>query len=238
MRRDKIIRSRFPSGAMVAAAATLQVTTLKDSLIAFWELEEASGVRYDSHSNHLNLSESGSVSRVTGIIGYAGYAGGASNTLSIDDNVLFDFTAGITVVFWVKFTTLPYYGTLVHKLRTSHDWGVRIWTGNLRWVIFDSLNTPVVLERIPAGLSTDVWYFIAARADNTILSLSVNDDTPTTISQDDLIINHSAEPVWLWDYDNDCLAAIDQVGIWNRALSDPEITALYAGGSGLAYADM
>jgi hypothetical protein len=28
---------------------------------------------------------------------------------------------------------------------------------------------------------------------------------------------------------------IDEVGFWNRALSDPEVAALYAGGNGLAY---
>ena len=43
---------------------------LTDNLIAFWQLEEASGVRYDSEGSN-NLTDNNTVTSATGVVGDA-----------------------------------------------------------------------------------------------------------------------------------------------------------------------
>ena len=67
------------------------------------------------------------------------------------------------------------------------------------------------------------------------ISLRVNNGTPVTVSFAGPIYHSAATLTSLafaGIYSN---ARVDEVGLWQRVLTDPEIAALYAGGSGLTY---
>lgn len=89
-------------------------------------------------------------------------------------------------------------------------------------------------------LSTGTWYFAAARFDepNNTATLSVND--AGQITDNAVLASNGTQSQALRIGNNSSLLAdgtdgrIDESSLWGRLLSDPEITALYNGGAGLA----
>ncbi len=87
-------------------------------------------------------------------------------------------------------------------------------------------------------LNTGEWYFITVRLTSTNYTLFINNSqiysstvTPVT-PNDNLYIGYFLPTPSLY-YDG----RIDEIGIWNRSLSDGEISELYNSGSGLAYGE-
>jgi Concanavalin A-like lectin/glucanases superfamily len=235
--RRRPISSGMGSFAVAAAAAS----TLKTGLIAYWELEEASGSRADSHTNGLTLTENGTVSQVAGKVGNAASFPSAGNILRRADDALFNFSGGITVACWLRFpTAIPTTTvTQVSKLRSFSEW-ILLFEGagsdKLIWQIFNSVTNPSIkTDTFGASFVGDTWYFICCTADNTNIKISVDNGTKDSAAQGNAIDN-TTEDFRLGDQDFNGAFHLDQVGLWSRALTDDEITQLYNGGSGRSYA--
>lgn len=219
---------------------------LTDNLVAFWELEEASGNRTDSVAS-IVLTDTNTVTSTTGKVGTA-----AQFTLAnledldcVDNAALSMGDIDFTIQAWAYFDDVAFTHVLVSK---GNGLG-----GTLEYGLYAD-DTPAIKFRVDGGgstfptvtssvtPSTSTWYHIIAwhdSVDNEI-GIAVNAGTAVTSaysggSQD------TAQPFYL-GYDGSSgrwhNGRLDQVGIWKRVLTSGERTSLYNSGSGLSYAAM
>lgn len=107
------------------------------------------------------------------------------------------------------------------------------------------------LVRVRGGIAADVcsksqsfndatWYHICGRYNGTTLDLKVNNGTSTTLGS-----SGNGSGTWYWDETTigaltsggttNLKGMADEVGFWNRNITDDEVTSLYNGGSGVQY---
>lgn len=214
------------------------------NLISYWELEEASGIRLDSHGvNH--LADNNTVTQAAGKIGNAGqFVGGSSEFLSGAGEQL---TGDFTISTWIYPDTLignTDYGTGIitnHNSEAAGDWAVTS----------TSLGAVVVYHWSSAGADLDgkmkttttpitatAWHHILFRRSGSTYTVWVNGTslaftTASTITGWGAlglsIGKHYTGVGYYWN------GRIDESAIWARALSDTEIADVYAAGAGLGY---
>ncbi len=232
------------SGPMVAGS-TASALALKTGLQAFWEMEELSGNnRLDATGNGHTWFEPGSpIGSTTFLAGGSGNAASITGTTAFQAFGTIDFTGDFSVVMWINFGgSLPAGDRNLLHLINGAQMRIR-WNASgsvLEFVLIDdglsTFNTASV-----SGLSgTNTPYFIAATVTtgSNNVKLSVNDGTKSTTTKSVTITNSGSPNIVLGDEASSLNVVMDQVGIYNRAITNAEITALYASGAGLRYSAM
>ncbi len=180
---------------------------------------------------------------VSGIIDTALHFNGADDVIDLNDGNDFDFVTGddFSVSFWIK---------------------PDVWTNGLR--IFsndDGVNGYQIIEATSGGsgtgdniqfwgnggnlvVSTDEivigeWNHIVITFDSGTAKIYINASTPFTGST---TISASTEDLFIGvdpsGPDNYYDGVIDEIGIWNRTLSQSEITQLYNNGIGITWTEV
>ena len=160
-------------------------------LEAWWELNEATGVRYDAHGSN-DLADNNSVGASTDSIqGNSAYFQSAnSEFLSIADNASLSFgNEGFTLATWANAITLATSAIVAKDLASNREYALfYIRTPTFRFQLMSSHDgsTAVSVNADTFGApSTDVWYFIAIQHDPTAdtLGISVNNGAFDTGAQ-------------------------------------------------------
>ena len=221
---------------------------LTDNLIGYWELEEASGGRADSHTNALTMTDNNTVTQAVGKVGNAAqftaanteFLSRASESLLQTGDI--DFTwctwawldskttfrillakAVSTSLFSSEY--IMYYDQSADRFR----FGVGDGTANFGGVNADALGSP----------ATGTWYFILGWHDaaaNTV-NIQVNNGTVNSASytqgghSNASALTFGIRVTTSLPHDG----RLDQIGFWKRTLTSQERADLYNGGAGLAY---
>lgn len=212
------------------------VNTLNTGLIAFWELDETSGTRYDSHASYDLIEGGSSVGYNTGIINNA-----ASISYNfLDSNNHFNLaTNGFSVSTWLN-GNQAYIGPAVSQWIFGFGFIIGIdstFFGNDE-IVFTLGDTSFYSAKHP---NSSGWHHVVAIYDSNagtsklyvdgILRQQIN-DIPT------IALNSGASfKLGSIDYgDNDFYdGLIDSTGLWSRSLNEQEVIALYNNGNGLQY---
>jgi hypothetical protein len=194
-------------------------------LQAFYKLSDLT----DSSGNNLTLTNNGDVTFASGKIGDAAIFSG-SNSL---EKSPFNIGQTFSVSFWANLNSLVEYGWL-----TIQYGGFCIYTrldGSLE--VGDGMSWNFVTA---AGVvETGVWKHYCLSVSNGVGSLYVNNNLeansagspPLDLSDTgDRPFGIGGESVSNNGYAD---GSIDAVGIWNRALNEAEVSALYNSGNGL-----
>lgn len=209
------------------------------NLVSWWTLNESSGsTRNDSHSTANHLSDNGTVNSTTGKVGNA--ADFSSDYLSRNSPTgLPGTTSSWSFSCWLKPTSYADYRTFFSSGNTAA--GAKMYllqegtTGELwRWDAYDSNTT----------LTTGVWTFVvftfASGGTNTGTELYYVNGTVVTgrtgavPAPDNAALRIGASASVSFHY----LGAIDEAALWNKTLSQDEITWLYNSGNGRTYSDL
>ena len=210
--------------------------TLTTNLISYWELEETSGTRNDSHgSNH--LTDNNTVTSGTGQVGTAAFFTSAnSEYLSITDAAQtgLDITTTGSWAYWIKFNTdtdavvLAKYSTgqqgywLQHQVGTSQRF----------------TNSAEIAMDVTATMNTGTWYFCVWTYNSGTATFYLNGTSQGSATNGTSLTNTTApfELGRINKYNSNYVDGLmDQVGVWSKVLSGTEITDLYNGGAGLSY---
>lgn len=226
---------------------------LTDTLVALWELNEASGNRADSigsstlADNNTVSSESGKFSQNAALIVSAN-----SEYLSVSDNAALSMgDIDFSIAAWIKINSDP--GTeqgLVTKWNHSAEQreyriGFRYAGGSAKFYfnISDSGGggsqrvSADTLGVITADGSTWYWVYVYHDAANNLIGISGNNGTIDTESHStgvydgtsDFVLGRLASGI----QQADC--SIQQVAIWKRLLTSDERITIYNSGTGLAF---
>ena len=225
------------------------LVSLADGLIAYWELEEASGTRVDAHGGN-NLTDNGSVANATGKVGNAADFSGSNSLSRADNAALSAGTGSFTFAAWVKLDSKPARRMAIIAKLGSNDLEY-----DLRWRNDDDrfearissgagfANT-AGMEATSAGAPTiGTWYFIVFWYDAIAHTWNIQVDNGA--------IDNISYPLSSYDSGapfeigtvsafpgNELDAKVDQVGFWKRVLTTQEKSSLYNGSAGLSYASL
>lgn len=213
---------------------------ITSNLVAWWKLDETSGTNAaDSTGNgHDGTYTNTPTLGVTGAFGTSKavtFANASSQYVLFDDSSAYPVgNTGLTVSFWINVTSTISSQICVGK------WGT---AGNREWNVYlDSISRPRFAASSDgtassaavwsSGLTLGQWYFVVCRHDPVAdtISISVDAATPVITSGFTGGLYDSSSPVGIGyapasPYLN---GTIDDVRIYNRALSAGDVSQLYA----------
>ena len=203
-------------------------------LVGHWKLD---GDASDARGMHDAVITGGAVTYDDGPVGNA-------ITLS-DDPILLDVdTLDDADVFRDEFTVTGWFNTRDWNLRNiignAHQAGAaatgfNITTNSSQQLSFRAKDGTVFQTAAVGGLQADTWYFYAATITETDMSLAVYDEDGTVgtdTSPHSLALNFSPGHEFfgigrIGNTARDVYGSLDDIRVYNRALSDAEIEELY-----------
>jgi hypothetical protein len=224
-----------------------------DSLVAVWELEEASSGRNDSFGDNV-LSSANGTSRSAGKVGFAADFERSSSQFLLADNSVplqmgdIDFTIAAWVKLESKAGSMSIVAKDVNSPANSRDYTLDFDFASLMFRFY--INGGGAADLIVS--SADVfdpalatWFFLVAwhNAAADTLNLQINDGTPNSHTTNGAVPQTSNAPFYVgarayFGFEDFFDGLIDQVMVWKRVLTSDERTALYNGGNGVSYADL
>lgn len=204
---------------------------LTSGLIAYWKLDESSGNASDSVGGF--TATNNSVTYWAGLINNGGEFDWSTSYFSMASNLGLNWPSqNYTYSLWVRPTSNMSAQTVFFN-------NVDVTYHNYNYIEFYSWAMRLV--RVRGGIAADVlnvtyamnwstWYHLVGRYDGSTLELSINDvSIGTTASTGDGSAGYSdSSSIWAdvgWGTKFD--GVIDEVGVWDRKLSDAEVTELY-----------
>ena len=203
-----------------------------NGLQAFYKLSDLT----DSSGNSNTLTNTGSVSFSSGKIGNAAvFDGGNSQNLTTPVNGG-GYTNGTSVSFWMRKTGNKGTCGLIQAVTGDRQGWTIINENNSGWFLLAG-NGSWNLQTSPFLSSSDNnWHHIVITDDNADMKIYLDGSIATSNST----VSYTVAPVKLGTFEHffgnnpqSFDGQIDAVGIWNRALSDSEIAALYNSENGL-----
>ena len=218
-----------------------------------WSSTTAEVLDRTSNANHGNLFNSGSTAAVSGKIGQGMKFDGVDDYVDAGSPAVFDDIPIVTVSAWIKPISAGEnnYGRIVDKGETSTEGftfytcdaaGVGCSTSNNKLAFYRGFSTTDGVWRTSSNITLNEWQHVVVTYDsssvsndpifyiNGILASTVEVATPVGTTDSDaslklFIGSRSAA-------DRSFNGSIDDVRIYNRALSETEVTRLYRLGIG------
>lgn len=225
------------SGIPTPSPTPQACTNLPPGLISYWNLDETGNNVSDSaDSNHGTVV--GTVGSVPGKIGNArSFNGTNSSNITIGDKDNLDLT-NFTIAGWFQrtgacaFDTCPIFSK-GQSASTGYSLEVSSADGRARLNIKDGLNVGIG----SSVLSSNSWNHIAGTIDGSRIKVYVNGALDADVAQTQVpdFWNNIPARIGTRNSNADVTANgyIDELGVWNRALSASEIASLYNLGSGV-----
>jgi len=222
---------------------TMQVrynnTTISYGLRAYWKLDEASGNAADS-VGIITLTNT-DVTYDPGKINNGAVFNGSTSKLEGTASSIVD-TANVTVSAWIKMDpTISNDANIFNNLRcgggsTIHGYCLDVGpSGNLQFIFGDGTTTPRGSSDT-TDLRDNTLHFVVATFDGVDIKLYIDNVLVKTQNRNYAIDYTTAGTVvQIGKRVDGFKGLIDEVGVWNRVLSNEEIGQLYNSGSGLAY---
>ena len=197
-------------------------------LVAWWNFNEGSGlIAYDVSGNANNGTLANSPTWVGGINGWALNFGGSEASVSIPNSSLFDFGTGdFSFSSWVKPSSVTTLNTIAEIGLYTAGILIRPNGGYLQVYIQSTGYT----SQFPFSMVAGNWYHVIVLRDNSSLKVFINTiQSGTSPTSTDNIAVNSVGYIGRSSHTTaqNFLGIIDDVRIYNRALSVAEIEQLY-----------
>lgn len=215
----------------------------KTNLVSYYSLDEIGSDPLDSHGSNDGELSGGTISPdnndrgATGIIENATDFDGSTTYVDTNDNNAFDFvtTDDFTIQFWIYPTSWDASERIMSNDDGANGWQIIKQTSSGNTVQFWGNGGTVVTSTDTITLND--WNHILITSEAGSIKIYTNDDgTPysgsTTISASSSDLWIGTDPSGPSNYLD---GKLDEVAIYNRALTSTEISLLYNEGNGLLY---
>jgi hypothetical protein len=233
------------SASLIVPLISLRATNLASALpdpggcVASWSFNEGSGSTvYDSSGN-------GNTGTIYGATWVDGKVGKALSFDGVDDYVNFpnssslnDYSGGLTLMAWIKTDTVSKYQQHIIAKGNGlgypgEDYAIALQPGDDLLFFIGGTVAWVVYGVYPDAITPNEWYHVAATWNGTEWAIYVNGTLKASGgNQSNSTLNFSSNPLCVgrepgWP-STSFEGIIDEVRIYNRALSSDEIFAAYA----------
>lgn len=212
------------------------VSSLPPSLVSYWKFDGASGNAIDSVGG--NTLTNYDVDYVSGKINNG--ADMAISSLDGGNQPSLNFGAeDFAISLWFK-TSVDGDATLVSKISddsVTGGYAIRLRPSDTIWVLQPNLaaGTPV---SVAFNYSTNTWHHLVLSRNGTTLKAYIDGSQVSSTTDSTIIASNQSFKIGRLSpagYSSHFDGIIDEVGVWNRALTAGEVTSLYNSGSGLQY---
>jgi hypothetical protein len=218
---------------------------LTPNLISFWELEEASGTRVDSHGSN-DLADNNTVTQNTGKVGNAAeFVAANTEYLSIADNADLGYDGDFSVAGWFMMPSVQ-QARIVGKgadtfAQNEFQVAVSFSSG------FKASLSVYVSSGSAGGagdatsLQNNTWYFFVGtyNATTRVPTFTLNGGTRNVGSALAGPPARKSQPFHIGRFGSTYMTGrIDQIGFWKRVLTVEEEAWLYNLGNGRTYAEI
>lgn len=237
------VYNRALSASEISTLYNYHISPPSSGLVARWKFDESGGTTAaDSAGGHNGALVNGPTFTSAGKLAGALTLNGSNQYVSVPDVASLELAGSWTVSAWVNLPSLPtsgnYFGLVTkgQTLNNSTNYGLYVGNGwhctGVAWVLNfnDNADTGSYHACSTSSISTGVWYHIVGVWDGTTESLYVNGTLAGTNVPGVLPASGSGVNLTIGvdDYGAGYAnATIDDVRIYNRALSVDEIYGLY-----------
>ena len=238
------LTNAFTTAPVVSDTADLTIVPpapagLAAGMVGYWPLDNNGA---DASGNGLNGTVTGDTTFVTAKIGGGASLDGLGDFIQIPNNAALDLTQAMTVATWAKTRGAWRFG-----------WESIVCNGENSWRMQRDASNPGIEWALgywetyggsfgPKTIDDSQWHLIVGMTDGTTEKLFVDGvldaqhstigNPPIQVQADKTLgmrIGSNPENI-ARDFDG----WLDETVVWNRALSDTEVTALFNGGQGVA----
>jgi len=206
-------------------------------LVCFWKFDEGMGTEASDSSGHGNngtLMNMEANDWVTGKHHYGLHFDGVNEYVKVNQSLSLDITDGVSVAAWVYPKAFPTFATILSRWydATQPDRGLVFQIKDGTHVRFGVISDANLFD-VPYSFEADRWYHMAATWNGSISRVYVygteigNRSTSGTFTNQNLDLAIGADIYPLAGYFN---GTIDEVRLYNTALSQQEIKALVFAG--------
>ena len=206
----------------------------------------------DTSGNARNGTNVNNVTFTTGKVGNA-FTFNGSNNINLP-NSSFDFTGDFSISTWVKIPSAPVsesggiFRNDNYDVATSYGYALYVRTTKEIGFYIGSINgTSTVISTTVLALNT--WYHITVKRDSVTKTsyLYINGTLEAQATNTNLTIDYGTRAIQpaigayrgnnqgVLSVSNYLNGSVDALTIWNKKLTDSEITSLYNGGNGAEY---
>ncbi|MBI2195992.1 LamG domain-containing protein [Candidatus Daviesbacteria bacterium] len=218
-----------------------------NNLVAYWKMNEASGTTVADSIGSNNGTANGTTVVADGKIGRARNFDGFDDSIGVPDNSSLEGMSRLTVSVWIKPSTVAGLGYIITKaiigaIPESKDspYNIVRRSSAVDVTIGNGSTSRGITGR--TSLSTGRFYHLVMTYDGTTLKLYVNGTEDGSIPANIGALTANAVGLSMGKSDSAFYGAgiypfggiMDEVGIWNRALTREEISRLYNGGNGVS----
>jgi prepilin-type N-terminal cleavage/methylation domain-containing protein len=228
----------YPEVAAVGTNLTISPLWNQSGLVGWWPLNEGAGsTALDQSGNGNNGTWSGNLINgshyTTGKVGpYAGNFDGSTDYVNTSNmNFPNPSTGSYSVSAWVNFNSIPSYNAriLSYALDASDGFNLAFYLAGSE-LAFSGVKSGTKYEAVGTSVSTGVWYFVVGEFNSisNTSSLYVNKIQGTS-GNPSLGLSGSVNTLFIGQINGGSYfpGLIDEVRVYNRALSVAEVQALY-----------
>lgn len=217
-------------------------STLTDSLISYWSFDDID-LGFDSYGAN-QLQNVGQVNSVPGVLNKAAEMISDDNKyFLIQDNIqsALDISGSISISLWIKLKDLERPQIFVHKYHgNDNDRGYNFyWDSPNITACLSEVGSVPNCKTVPYSPEVDTWYHMvfAWDAEKDIGRIYVNGtQVGPDLSYGISSIKNNSQPFMVGsnEYIQTFNGYLDELGIWNRSLTEEEIIQLYNNGEGIS----
>ena len=205
------------------------------SLVSYWKFDEGSGTKaYDYMKlNNGTLMNMETVDWVTGKYGKALKFDGVNEYVDCGSKASLNLNA-FSITVWVNPTSVSGYKTIVRKAGASSadtNYALDLDSGNtkVRFFVYDTSGNYHGVMATTKSVSLNKWTHIAATYDGTTFKVYINgtQDATTATWSGSIKTTTGSLKIGSSTSSNYFNGTIDEVKIWNRSLTQEEITKVY-----------
>ncbi len=209
-------------------------------LVSYWSLEENEDntTVIDSHGDNDGTLEGGKNTEdvsVSGKVSNAFEFDGEGDYVRITHNDNLSMSLKFSIGLWVKKNETK----SSNFIRKSNNYAIDVHGDKLRFFVYDEDSTLFLkglTEEKTINFCDNTWRHVVMVNDGDYLYLYIDGEEVDKRSAPSKNLYTSDSILRFGDTTNNRFdGSIDEVGIWNRALSAEEISALYNNGDGLPY---
>lgn len=214
---------------------------LSDSLVSYWAFE---GNSTDSHGSNDGTDANISYNASFGKVGQGIDCNGTTSDIDLGSDASLNITSSMTLNAWIDLDDKNSYRRFIAKGSETGtvdtQYAMMYHQALNKWYVYTSDRTVTYSDAYSLAVNINEWHMVTMvfNGSNVIIYVDgANKVTGSAIAA----LNSSANNL---SFCNDSAGAnfangqMDEVGLWNRALSDAEVSQLYNSGSGLTYADI